>query len=190
VAAKQRLDENDFRALFPEHDLISDPGVGAAVVRVWKRLWEQSDYTQLAQVPVSLSVDYPQVRHTQAVLRMALATAEIAHLVHDTIIRRDILVAGALLMDVSKLVEYQPGLEGGHQRTELGLMLPHGTYTAHLCLAENIPLDVIHIVMAHSPNGGKAPATIEAHILDWLDQLDLTNFGYDLWKRRVLHYQP
>lgn len=186
---KQVLDENSLGALFPELDLIADPGIRQAVARIWSQMWQDSEYTDINQVPVSLKVGYPQVKHTQAVVRMALSIADIAHEVHGLPVRRDVLIAGALLMDASKVVEYRPGPDGTHQRSDIGSQLPHGTYAAHLALRESLPLDVVHIVMAHSPNGGKAPATAEAHILDGLDQIDLHNFGFDLWRRRVVHFQ-
>jgi 23S rRNA maturation-related 3'-5' exoribonuclease YhaM len=179
----QRLHE-----LIPEFGLIGDVQLRKIVERIWQQLWERSDYDDIEQVPVSLTVPYPQLRHTQAVVRMALAVADIAAEVHGTKVDRDVLIAGALLMDISKVVEYRPGRDG-NERTPLGDRLPHGTATASLALEAELPLDVIHIVLAHSPNGGKHPSTVEAHILDWLDQLDLNNFGADLWKRHVVHLQ-
>lgn len=175
--------------LVPEIARISDAELRAAVTTIWQQLWEQSEYTELEQVPVSLKVPYPQLRHTQAVARMALAVADVAESVHGATIDRDVLLAGALLMDISKVVEYRPGADG-NERTPLGDLLPHGTATARLALEAGLPLEVVHIVLAHSPNGGKAPATTEAHILDWLDQLDLDTFGAHLWKRHVVHLQP
>ncbi len=189
MASKQRLDDVALRVLFPEIELIDELGLRAAVAEIWAELWEQSEYSDLLDVPVSLKCDYSQVKHTQAVTRMALHVADVSAEVHGTVVDRDMLVAGSLLMDVSKVVEYRPGA-GGNERTQLGALLPHGTATANLSLAKGIPLGVVHIVLAHSPNGGKAPSTMEAHILDWLDQLDLNAFGADLWKRHVIHFQP
>jgi isopropylmalate/homocitrate/citramalate synthase len=187
---RQRIDEEALRTLFPELDLITDESMRSAVVRIWSRLWQESEYTDLYQVPVSLKVDYPQVKHTQAVAQMALAVAEAAERIHGRRVRRDVLLAGALLMDASKLVEYRPGPDGSHQRSAIGHHLPHATYAAHLALEAGLPLEVVHILMAHSPNGGKSPDSLEAHILDGLDQIDLHSFGFDLWRRTVVHYQP
>ncbi len=189
MAAKQELDGRVLRELFPELDLIGDEGLRAGVEQIYLELWELSDYERVEDVPVMQKAPYPQLKHTQAVLKIALAAAEVAEQVHGTTVDRDVLIAGALLMDVSKFVEYRPGA-AGHERTELGALLPHGTATANIALRLGLPLEVSHIVLAHSPNGGKAPATVEAHILDWLDQLDLDTFGAHLWARKVIHLQP
>ena len=104
-------------------------------------------------------------------------------------IDRDVLIAGALLMDVSKLVETRPGKDGP-ERTEIGTSLPHAIYSAHLALQLGVPLSVVHIITAHSPNGGKAPVTLECQILDWIDQADISAAGFQIWSRRVDHFQP
>lgn len=189
MAQKPELEPAELRHHFPEIDLIADPALRRGVEEIWAELWRQSEYARLEDVPVSLTVPYSQLKHTQAVVRMSLAVADITRAVHGTVVDRDVLVAAALLMDASKLVEYRPGSDG-NERTIIGSRLPHGTSTASLALARGLPVDVVHVVLAHSPNGGKSPATVEAHILDWLDQLDLNAFGADLWSRQVVHLQP
>jgi hypothetical protein len=175
---------------FPEIAQIDDPALREAVAETWRRLWEMSAYEHLEDVPVSLKVDYSGLKHAQAILQGAMALAPVWERVHGVTFNRDHLIAGALLMDVSKLVEYRPRPGRGHEATELGSALPHATYAAHLALELGVPLAVVHIVMAHSPNGGKAPATPEAHLLDAIDQADIHAFGVEIWTRKVMHYQP
>lgn len=179
----------EVRSLFPELGQISDQALQETVVAIWEQLWSECAWERLDDVPVSLKIPYPQRKHTQGVLRVALAASPIWEALYDHRINRDVLVAGALLMDVSKLVEYQPG-DGGPTRTSIGKHLPHAMYTAHLALARGAPMEVIHIITAHSPNGGKAPATVECRILDWIDQADISAAGFEIWNRRVNHFQP
>jgi hypothetical protein len=179
----------DVRSLFPEIDRIGDAAIRDAIVAIWEQLWSESAWDHLDDVPVSLKIPYPQRKHTQGVLRVALAATPIWEDLYGQPINRDVLIAGAMLMDVSKLVESQPG-DGGPARTAIGRHLPHAMYTAHLALAHGIPLEVVHIITAHSPNGGKAPATIECQILDWIDQADISAAGFEIWSRRVDHFQP
>lgn len=187
---KAKLTSDQLQDLFPQYGQIKDDALRSAVVEVWNELWQQSDYHDLNDVPVSLKITYPQIRHTQAVLEMAILVAGVASKVHGTEIDLDILIAGALLMDVSKFAEYRPEPDSGNWRTQVGALLPHGTVAASLSLAKGLPLEVIHIILSHSPNGGKAPATVEAQMLDWLDQLDLNALGANLWTRNVIHLQP
>ncbi len=62
---------------------------------------------------------------------MAVAVAEILTRFHGTEIDRDRLLAGALLQDASKLVEYEPDGNGGVRLSELGERFPHAFYAAH-----------------------------------------------------------
>lgn len=187
---KNELTSDQLQIVFPQLALIEDDVLRSGVVEIWDELWQQSDYDDLTDVPVSLKVSYPQIKHTQAVVEMAISAAGVVSKVHGTEINLDTLIAGALLMDVSKFAEYRPGIESGNERTRTGSLLPHGTVSAALALAKGLPLEVVHIILAHSPNGGKTPATIEAQMLDWLDQLDLNALGANLWTRNVIHLQP
>ncbi len=180
----------DVRELFPELDLIGDEQLRDAVVAVWEELWDQSPYVRLADVPTSTKILYPQVKHCQGIVKGALALADVWEQVHGTVLDRDVLVAAALLMDVSKLVETELDLDARPVATAIGRALPHAVYGAHVALAHGVPLAVVHVMAAHSPNGGKSPGSLEAHLLDWVDQADISGFGYDIWSRRVLHYQP
>lgn len=180
----------DVRSLFPEIELLSDPALAVAVVEIWQELWQRSDYQNIEDVPVSTSIDYPQVRHAQAVVRGALALADAWEPLHGIRLDRDVLIAGALLIDVSKLVESTREGTGAPRHTDLGRLLPHATYAAHLALNRGVRLEVVHCILSHSPNGGKAPRTPEAQLLDWLDQADISAFGFDIWKRKVVHFQP
>ena len=185
--AKETL---DLDALFPELALLSDPGLRQAVVEIWHELWERSEYERLLDVPVSTKIEYPQLKHAQGVVAAAVAVADVWERVHGISIDRDVLIAGALLIDVSKMVETRRGPDGKATYTELGKALPHATYAAHAALNRGVRMDVVHCILSHSPNGGKAPHTVEAQILDWLDQADISAFGFDIWTRKVTHYQP
>jgi HD domain-containing protein len=176
--------------LFPELDQIADPALRQSVVDIWNDLWAMSAYEKIEDVRVSLKIDYEQLKHTQGTLRAALACAEIWSDVHGVSFDRDTLIAGALLMDASKVVETEPDSAGGHRASSIGANLPHATYVAHLALSRGVPLEVVHIITCHSPNGGKAPRTPEARLLDWIDQADISAFGFEIWTRKVQHFQP
>ncbi|MCU1490350.1 MAG: hypothetical protein JWM85_1755 [Acidimicrobiaceae bacterium] len=180
----------DVRAMFPEIERISDPALAEAVVAVWERLWAESPYESYDDVRVSTSIDYPQLKHCRATLLGALALADVWEQVHGAVLDRDVVIAAALLMDASKMVESQPDPAKGVMHSELGRALPHAVYAAHLALGAGISLAVVHVILSHSPNGGKAPNTLEAELLHWVDQADIAGFGFDIWRRKVVHYQP
>jgi hypothetical protein len=185
--AKQPL---DLQALFPELAAIGDARLRAAVHTIWQEFWQQSEFAELEAVPVSQKIDYPQIRHCQGIVKAALAVADVWESVHKVRFDRDVLIAGALLMDVSKLVETRPGRTSKYESTDIGRALPHAFYAAHRALDLGVPLPIVHIITAHSPNGGKAPATPECRLLDWIDQADISAFGHHIWTRKVMHFQP
>lgn len=176
----------DVVALFPEIDLIEDEALKGKVIDAWRRLWQESGFEKIEDVPVMPSLPYPHLKHQQAYLKCIVAVAGIFHAVHGTDYQMDYLIAGAALADASKLVEYQREGEG-YGLTELGRTLPHAAYGAHLALEMGLPLPVVHMIATHSPNSGMAPSTPEAQLLHWLDQADIVGFGYDAWKRIVIH---
>jgi hypothetical protein len=187
TAAKPPL---DLQELFPELAAIGDARLRDAVVTIWQEFWQQCEFTELEAVPVSQKIDYPQIRHCQGILKAALAVAAVWESVHNVHFDRDALIAGALLMDVSKLVETRPGCGSKYESTDIGRALPHAFYAAHRALELGVPLPVVHIITAHSPNGGKAPGTPECRLLDWIDQADIGAFGHHIWARKVVHFQP
>jgi len=182
-------DALDLASTFPELNEIVDDGLRRAVATVYERLWAKSAYERLADVPVAVLWDYPAVKHTQAMVRLALAAARIFEQVHGAKLDRDHLIAGALLMEAANLVEFRPKPGGGTETTEIGRAGPHGWLAANLALEAGAPMPVVHIVLAHSPNSGKAPNTPEAQLLHWVCQASVNSFRRDAWTRKVMHYQ-
>lgn len=181
----------DLPKLFPEINAIKDAKLRAAVETIWQEFWAKSEFTRLEDVPVSHKIDYPQIKHAQGILKATLAVAAAWESVHDVKFDRDVLIAGALLMDVSKLIEAKPGKgkeKYGH--TEIGDVLPHAFWAAHRALELGVPLPVVHVITSHSPSASKAPVTPECHLLDWIDQADIAASGHHIWARKVYHYQP
>lgn len=176
--------------LFPEVEQIRDADLREAVITIWSEFWRMSEFDDFEDVPVSLNILYSQRKHCQGIVRAALAVAQAWESVHDVKFDRDVLIAGAMLMDVSKLVEVRSDGKEGFERTEIGDSLPHAFYAAHRALELGVPLSIVHIITTHSPNSGKAPASPECHLLDWIDQADISAFGHEIWARKVIHYQP
>lgn len=174
---------------FPELAEIADDGLRRAVATVWERCWEMSAYERLADVPVALRWDYSNLKHAQAIAKMAVAAAGVFEQVHGVRLQRDHLIAGALLMEVSNLVEFRPKPGGGTEFTEIGSAGTHGWFAANVARDLGVPMPVVHIVLSHSPNSGKAPATPEAQLLHWICQASVSAFRRDAWTRKVMHHQ-
>ena len=92
-------------------------------------------------------------------------------------ISMDVLLAGALVHDASKLYEYgatgddaEPGEVDDAGKTAIGRLLGHPHYGVHVAAAAGLPVEVQHLVLAHSPRSAVEPATMEAEIVTRVDR--------------------
>jgi putative nucleotidyltransferase with HDIG domain len=161
------------RELLPELELIGRPAWREAVVHIWSDVWAASQWGDPADCPKSAKDvhDVSNIDHTRSVTQQALATADIVERVHGVRIDRDVLVAGALLHDVSKLVESEPGPDGPRPN-RTGRLVQHGVLGAGKAAERGLPDEIIHIVVCHTHQSATVPATIEAIIIHYVDFLD------------------
>lgn len=173
----------DVAAMFPQLDEIRDPELRAKVVAVWRELWSQSAFADIADVPTSGEIAYPNLPHSRAVLAMCLKIADVFEEVHRVDVDRDVLIAAAILQDASKVVEYQPASGGGVERTEIGRTYPHAYWAAMLATRHGVPPAVVHIILTHSPSHAKFPDSLEGKIIYYADQLDVIAIHKDGWRK-------
>jgi hypothetical protein len=182
---KERL---DLATIFPELAQVRDAKLRGQVDALWQRLWSESRFERLEDVPVSSKIARPHLPHAQAVVRLAVQAADVADAVHAMPLDRDVLIAAAIAQDAGKLVEYEPAAgEKRYARTRLGTDLQHSVYAAHVALELGMPLDVVHIMLAHSPSTSLEPKSRECMVLFWIDQLDLSLLGERTWSRSLTH---
>lgn len=78
----------------------------------------------------------------------------------------DLVRAGALVHDVSKLYEYD-----GHEETAVGDLLGHPHYGVHVAARAGLPVEIQHIVLSHTRRTSVAPATLEATVVRRADEV-------------------
>jgi putative nucleotidyltransferase with HDIG domain len=159
----------------PEIELIGDQRLREKVLSVWKEAlelggWELSD---LERIPFTLlipncSVGY--LDHVRAVTRTAVEAARVMTSIYGDVIsiNMDHLVAGGLLHDIGKLLEYQ---EQGSQtiKSRMGELLRHPFSGAALSFKHGLPDEVTHIIAAHAREGEGTRRTVEAIIITHAD---------------------
>lgn len=165
----------EIRDLFPELDLIEDEGLRTKVVAVWADAiglggWSIGD---LEEIPFTLLLPgcpANLVDHTRSVCRISVEAARVmeelfgSHLSLDT----DVLVAGALLHDVGKLLEYER--EGsGFRKSRHGELLRHPFSGMGLATKHGLPPAVIHVIAVHAREGDGARRIPEAIIVHHAD---------------------
>lgn len=159
---------------FPELSEIADAALRDAVVDIWLEVLAESAWDAIADVPkhpYKVPATRNLVDHTRSVTLMALAVAEVSERIQGIGYDRDLLIAGANLHDVSKMLEFEPSDAGG-RASVFGHLIQHGFYGAHKIFEKGLPVELAHNVIAHTTTSRYVPQTWEAVIVHYVDYLD------------------
>jgi len=88
----------------------------------------------------------------------------------------DVLIAGAILCDVGKLVEYVLGESGNAVQGDYGKYLRHPFSGVSLAEECGVPASVCHIIAAHAGEGDMNKRTTEAYIVHHADFMTFLPF--------------
>ncbi|MHA1784516.1 MAG: HD domain-containing protein [Candidatus Helarchaeota archaeon] len=112
------------------------------------------------------------IEHTLAVTEIALALSDALQKVYDLKIDRDLLIAGGILHDFYKFLTYSKS-DNSYERSRLGSKIDHLTLTVAEFYRRGIPLDLLHVLVAHhGKEGATPPRSIEALIIHLADVCD------------------
>jgi putative nucleotidyltransferase with HDIG domain len=154
--------------LFPQIGRIENKKIQDGVVRAWLLAIEKGGWDRIDDVPFTLlaKVKTSLVQHTRTVTDMAMA---IGQLRKD--LNMDVLIAGALVHDVGKLLEYER--QGTTiAKSRFGRLVRHPVSGYGLVLEAGLPTEIAHIVAAHSKEGesvARSPEAIVIHHCDFID---------------------
>ncbi len=174
---------SDLITLIPEFNEIRDQDLRTRTLAVWQEALETGGWSldDLARMPFTLlaevEVSFPE--HVRTVCRLCLAMEGVLKDAYGDrfAIDHDTLVAGALLADVGKLIEFRE--EGGkYEWADMYQYLRHPFTAVGLCFKHGIPEAVMHIIATHSWEGEKfkrRPESIIFHHADFTD-FDLSRY--------------
>ncbi len=165
----------DWKKVFPELGWIGDPDLAAKVARVWEEAYARGGWkgNDIDAIPFTLLVGETKitlVEHTRLVTSLCRAIAETMKTVGGIPLSNDHLIAGALLHDVGKLVEYRKTSEG-FQVSRSGKLLRHPLSGMGLAMRGDLPEEVYHIIAVHSREGEgsyRSPEAIALHHADFI----------------------
>lgn len=170
------------KGLWPELDWIEDPDLRDRVTRTWTRAFELSPLKpeDLNRIPFTLLIPDCQVtfmEHKRCVVHIARRAAESMRefLGRSLSIDMDTVIAGAILADVGKLLEYE-NVAGQPQQSERGEYLRHPFTGVALAMECGVPDRVCHIIAAHAAEGELVKRSTEAiivHHADFMSYLPL-----------------
>lgn len=173
---------NDVLGLWPELDWIQDPDLREKTIDTWVLALERSplDPDDLHEIPFTLLVpDCPTsfMEHKRCVVHIAKDSAKAMQefLGAALSIDMDTVIAGGILIDVGKLLEYEK-VDGKAVQSSRGRYLRHPFTGVALAMECGVPDEICHIIAAHSKEGDLVARTVEATILHHADFMSFLPF--------------
>jgi putative nucleotidyltransferase with HDIG domain len=164
------IDKNNIYSIFSnELDWIEDVDLRDKVVNVWKEAADRGKWKSLDDAPFTLLVEDSGklTDHTKRITNLAKAVFD--NRKEDLNI--NFLIAGALLHDVGKLLEYEYK-DGKYVKGEFGKKFRHPVSGALLAKELGLPDEVVLIIYAHSHEGDNLKRSPEAVIVNHCDFID------------------
>ena len=163
------IEKHDIETYFAELTWIQEKELQRKVIDVWKTAADRGKWTSLQQIPFTLLFENSGllVDHTKRITKLAWNVAN----AREEPINKDYLIAGALLHDVGKLLEYEIR-EGKIVKSAFGEKIRHPAAGAQLAEDSGLPNEVVHIIAAHSHEGDTMNRTPEAIIVHHCDFID------------------
>jgi putative nucleotidyltransferase with HDIG domain len=166
----------------PEFLLVKDEALREKCLNTWELAIKEGGWcersilklpfvlTELKDCPVLL------VEHVRNVTQTASMIAKFFNQAYQTTekVDEDVVIAGALLHDVGKLLEYE-SKDGEYAYSQRGQYVRHPAAGGILASKNGLPEMVVHIILTHSFEGDKSYQTPESYIVKTADWL---NFNY------------
>ncbi len=165
--------------LLPEVTEISDADLREKVVACWEEAIDFRGWSEelLRNIPFTLLADNVTITfidHVRAVCRMCIACDDVLNDIHGknkTPVNRNYLIAGALLADVGKLLEFEI-IDGKPVKSDYGKHIRHPFSGVGLAFKHGLPSEVMHVIATHSKEGAgekRLPESIIFHHADFID---------------------
>ena len=168
--------------LWPELEWIDDPVLREQTANTWNLALSKSALTiqDLNTIPFTLLVPDLEVtfmEHKRCVVHIARDSGlQIrTHLGKGLSVDMDVLISGAILADVGKLLEYEKK-DGKIVQGNYGKYLRHPFSGVSLAESCGVPPEVCHIIAAHAGEGDHVKRSVEAYIVHHADFMTFLPF--------------
>jgi putative nucleotidyltransferase with HDIG domain len=176
--------EREIYNLWPEIKWIQDEELRDKVARTWEIALERSVLSadDLNRIPFTLlcgpDLKVSFMDHKRCVVHVARESGEkmISFFGDEMPVDMDVLLAGAILADVGKLLEYELDGEGNAVQGSYGKYLRHPFSGVSLAEECGCPPEVCHIIAAHAGEGDHIKRTVEAYIVHHADFMTFLPF--------------
>ncbi len=170
--------------IWPEINWINDENLRNKTLDAWVYAIENSplEPKDLEEIPFSLLIkdcDVSFMNHKRTCVQLAVDIAKkmVDNFGKQIKVNMDIMIAGAILIDVGKLLEYEI-VDGKLSTSNYGKMVSHPFSGVGIADRFNLPPEVQHIIATHSVEGdlrgGKR--TVESIIVHHADFVSFEPF--------------
>ena len=166
--------EEELLSALPEIELINNQDLRERVIATWVEALQRGGWVvhDIERMPFTLAkkVNLNFAQHVRSVTKICIAVEDTFHEIYGSALslHRDVLIAGALLHDVGKLLEMEEE-DGVFKKTAAGKLVRHPFSGVALADANGLPAEVLHIIGTHSKEGDPYKRTPEAIILNYAD---------------------
>lgn len=170
--------------LWPELNWIKDETLKEQTAKTWELALERSVLTpeDLNRIPFTLlcgpDLKVTFMDHKRSVVHIARdAGQKINEMYHGELTcNMDVLIAGAILADVAKLLEYVLDENNKAIQGTYGKYLRHPFSGVSLAEECGVPAEVCHIIATHAGEGNMVKRTTEAYVVHHADFMTFLPF--------------
>lgn len=170
--------------LWPELAWIEDETLREQTALTWEKALEKSVLTpdDLRTIPFTLlcgpDLKVSFMAHKRAVVHIALESGKKmkAFFGDELPFNMDVLISGAILADVGKLLEYELDANGKAVTGSYGKYLRHPFSGVSLAESCGCPPEVCHIIAAHAGEGDHVKRSVEAYVVHHADFMTFLPF--------------
>ena len=173
---------NQILEIWPEINWIKDKGLRTKTMDAWIYAIEQSplEPKDLEEIPFSLlikdcNISFLNHKRTCVQLAVDIAKKMIDNFGNAIKVDMDILISGAILIDVGKLLEYKI-TEGKLTTSNYGKVVRHPFSGVAIAARFDLPPEVQHIIGTHSKEGDLGKRTVESIIVHHADFVSFEPF--------------
>lgn len=168
--------------IWPEINWIKDPELKEKTIQCWVYALEKSVLSaeDLQVIPFSLlikdcKVSFMNHKRTAVQLSVDIAKRMKENFGDEIKIDMDLLISGAILIDVGKLLEYDK-VDGQLTTSKAGKLLRHPFSGVSIADRFDLPPEVQHIIAYHAKEGDLAKRSVEAIIVHHADFVSFEPF--------------
>lgn len=173
--------DNLLTAIFPEINQICDIALRDCVIRTYEDALTTGGWSVDDMNRIPFTLDFPEflfsyADHVKGVTQVAKRSAEVFNETYRSNpqyrLDLDLIIAGGLLHDVGKLLEYEQNRGGQYVKSSLGKSLRHPVLGSIIAYRNGCPAQLCHIIATHAAEGDCSRRTPESVVINKADFLN------------------